>query len=106
MEMSDPKDWIVPGKNRRLVKPRGADRRVKFGKARREIFLGHLAATCNVTASAKAAGISLSAVYRCRMRDAAFREAWDQTLQQGYARLEAALLLRATGRGLGSNADV
>jgi hypothetical protein len=42
MEMSDSDDWIVPGKNRRLVKPRGADRRVKFGKARRETFLGHL----------------------------------------------------------------
>jgi hypothetical protein len=97
--MGDSYEWIVPGKNRRLVKPRGADRRVKFGKARREIFLGHLAATCNVTASAKAAGISFSAVYRCRMRDAEFREAWEQALEQGYARLEAALLLRATGGG-------
>jgi hypothetical protein len=46
LQMSDSDDWIVPGKNRRLVKPRGADRRVKFGKARRETFLGHLAATC------------------------------------------------------------
>jgi hypothetical protein len=99
--MSDPQDWIVPGKNRRLVKPRGQDRRVKFGKARREIFLGHLAATCNVTASAAAAGISFSAVYRCRMRDPEFREAWEQALEQGYARLEAALLLRATGGGGG-----
>jgi hypothetical protein len=28
MEMSDSEGWIVLGKNRRLVKPRGADRRV------------------------------------------------------------------------------
>jgi hypothetical protein len=103
--VSDSDDWIVPGKNRRLVKPRGADRRVKFGKARREIFLGHLAATCNVTASAAAAGISFSAVYRCRMRDPEFREAWEQALEQGYARLEAALLLRATGGGGGISSD-
>jgi len=92
-------DWIVPGKNRRLVKPRGVDRRVKFGKARREAFLEHLAATCNVTASAAAVGISFSAIYRCRMRDPEFREAWVQALEQGYARLEAALLLRATSGG-------
>jgi hypothetical protein len=88
-------EWIVPGKNRRLVTPRGQDRRVKFVKAKREVFLEHLAATCNVTASAEAAGVSLSAVYRCRMRDAEFRDDWALALGQGYARLEAALLRRA-----------
>ncbi len=88
-------EWIVPGKNRRLVKPRGRDRRVKLGKEKRAIFFEHLAATCNVTASAEAAGVSFSAVYRCRMRDPGFREDWKAALEQGYARLEAALVERA-----------
>lgn len=88
-------EWIVAGKNRALVKPRGADRRVKFGVKRRERFLEHLAATCNVTASAEAAGISFSAAYRARMKDPEFRADWQLALEQGYARLEAALLERA-----------
>ena len=92
-------EWIVPGKNRRLVKPRGADRRVKFDKRRRLVFLEHLAATCNVTASAEAAGVSWSAVYRCRMREPDFREDWREALEQGYALLEAALLEQALGGG-------
>lgn len=95
MSGKEEEQWIVPGKNRRLVKPRGQDRRVKLVKARRETFLEHLAATCNVTASAEAAGVSFSAVYRCRMRDPGFQEEWKDALEQGYARLEAALLERA-----------
>lgn len=88
-------EWIVPGKNRRLVKPRGADRRVKLTGSRRKLFLDHLAATCNVTAAAAAAGVSFSAVYRCRARDPEFRRQWADALDQGYAVLEAALLDQA-----------
>lgn len=94
--MERAEEWIVPGKNRQLQRPQGVDRRVKFGKARRETFLEHLAATCNVTASAAVAEVSFSAVYRCRMRDAEFRAAWQAAIEQGYARLEAALIARAT----------
>jgi hypothetical protein len=99
MSGEEGKEWIVPGKNRRLVKPRGVDRRVKFGRKRQRTFLEHLAATCNVTASAAAAGVSFSAVYRCRMRDPEFRAAWKEALEQGYALLEAALLERAMRLG-------
>ena len=95
----DEQAWIVPGKNRRLVVPQGSDRRVKLTGKRRTIFLEHLAGTCNVTASAEAAGVSLSAVYRCRMRDGQFREEWREALEQGYARLEAALIERAMRGG-------
>ena len=84
---------IVPGCNRGLHERKR--RHAYFGKARREAFLEHLAATCNVMASAEAAGVSVSAVYANRMKDAGFREDWRAALEQGYARLEAALIERA-----------
>ena len=66
-----------------------------FGKQRRETFLEHLAATCNVKRSADAAEVTVQCVYKQRMKDGAFREAWGRALEQGYARLEAMLLERA-----------
>lgn len=89
----EPKDEIVPNCNRRLQKRR--KRHNLFGKRRRAIFLEHLAATCNVQASAAAAGVAVSTVYANRMRDADFRADWQAALEQGYARLEAALIERA-----------
>ena len=88
---------IIPNTNRRLQVSR--TRRKLFGKARQEAFLEHLAATCNVTASAAAADICVGSVYRERMRNPEFRAAWGQALEQGYARLEAALLARAAAGG-------
>ena len=70
-------------------------KRVRFRLARQELFLEHLAATCNVARSAAAAGVTPQCVYQCRIRDAAFRAAWGVALEQGYARLEAALIARA-----------
>ena len=84
---------IVPGCGRALHVRR--KRHKYFGKRAKEAFLEHLAATCNVQASAKAAGVAVSTVYAHRMRDAQFAEDWDAALRQGYARLEAALLERA-----------
>ncbi len=98
-------EWIVPGKNRRLVRTGGGDRRVKFTPARRELFLENLAASCNVTASAAAAGVSFSAAYRCRMRDPEFRAAWAEAIDQGYAMLEAGLLEQAMRRRRDAEAE-
>lgn len=85
----------VPGCNRALhVRKR---RHASFGKERRRTFLEHLAATCNVTASADAAGVSHSCVYANRMKDPGFRADWALALEQGYARLEMALLERTFG---------
>ena len=53
------------------------------------MFLAHFAATCDVTASAAAAGVSESTVYNHRRSDPAFAAGWDEALEQGYARLEA-----------------
>jgi DNA-binding transcriptional LysR family regulator len=58
--MDEEQEWTVHGKNRRLVKPQGVDKRVKFGAKRQAIFLEHLAATCNVTASAAAEALGVA----------------------------------------------
>lgn len=94
MRKKAPEDEIVPNTNRRLQRRR--KRTTLFGVRRRQIFLEHLAATCNVTASAEAAGVHVTTTYVCRMRDEGFRADWDAALVQGYARLEAALLERAS----------
>lgn len=59
------------------------------------VFLDSLAASCNVTASAAAAGFSTEAIYRRRRNDPAFAERWQAALDQGYARIEMMLVKRA-----------
>ena len=62
------------------------------------IFLTELAATCNVRAAAAAAGFSTTAIYNRRMRSAEFAAAWALALDQGYARIETALVELASAR--------
>ena len=64
-------------------------RRVRFTEERRNDFLAHFAATCDVTASAAAAGVCVSTVYEHRRTDGAFAALWDEALEAGYVRLEA-----------------
>lgn len=59
------------------------------------MFLDHLAATCNVAASAAAAGFSRTAVNARRRRDPGFAQRWQAALEIGYSRIEALLLRRA-----------
>lgn len=84
------KDIDVAG-SRKLEKP---EKRV-WNKVSREKFLGHLAETSNVTASAKAAAMTASSVYALRRRSPEFRNLWAEALAEGYARLEAELLRQA-----------
>ncbi len=79
---------IVPG-NRRRMQKRRAPRRKLFGKAAKEAFLEALAATCNVQASAEAAGFGVGVVYAHRMKDREFAEKWWLALEQGAAKLVA-----------------
>ncbi|MFL6844328.1 MAG: hypothetical protein ACJ8ER_05545 [Allosphingosinicella sp.] len=88
----------VTGGNRRRVQVRKAPRR-SFGEAERKIFLDHLAACCNVTAAAAAAGVGVSTVYDARRRDPVFAQQWDEAIETGYATLEALLIERAAGGG-------
>ncbi len=63
--------------------------------ARTKLFLEHLSQHCNVSAALAHSGMASSSLYRQRRDNSAFRKAWDQALDQGYARLEAILLDRA-----------
>ncbi|QUT06284.1 hypothetical protein KFK14_02015 [Sphingobium phenoxybenzoativorans] len=59
---------------------------------RREIFLNVIAQTCNLSHAAKACGMHVSSAYRLRARDAAFRDAWEDALEQAYTALEMAVV--------------
>jgi hypothetical protein len=91
-------DLSVTGGNRRRVQAR---KRVEggFGEAKRRIFLDHLAACCNVTAAAAAAGVGVSTVYDARRRDPEFARQWGEAIEAGYATLEALLIERAAKGG-------
>ena len=65
---------------------------VEFDRERKQIFLDHFAATCNLEASAVEAGISLSPVYRALKTDPAFLEGFEEALQLGYLCMEAEAL--------------
>lgn len=71
------------------------DRRKKFGAAAQKLFLGHLAQTSNVSASAKIAGVTTKPVYDLRKKSLEFCAQWLHALTEGYARLEANLLAEA-----------
>ena len=58
-------------------------------------FLTALADSCNVKLAAQVAGVSTSAIYVRRGKDASFRAGWDRALAEGYARLELMMLERA-----------
>lgn len=75
---------------------RGAKRWTAQSEA---VFLDHLAATCNVTASAAAAGFSKVTVYNHQRSDPAFMERWEWALAQGYVRIEMRLV-QTTGDAL------
>ena len=66
-----------------------------WSKAKEGEFLGALEATCNVTAAAAIAGVSVSAAYRRRKQHAAFRIGWHEAIGLAYQRLELALIERA-----------
>jgi hypothetical protein len=68
-------------------------------------FLGHLAASCNVKASAQAVGMSEQGVHRLRLRSPEFRTAWEAAIEEGYVRLELFLLERAIKGASGAGQD-
>lgn len=75
----------------------GRAKRVKTGgyqwsEEAEEAFFDHLAASCNVRASAEAVGFTADTVYRQRRMRPEFAQRWQAALEQGYARLEMALV--------------
>ena len=57
-------------------------------------FLTMLAETCNVTLACGEAGVSISAAYARRKKNAAFRAAWGEAIAVAYRRVELMLLER------------
>ncbi len=60
----------------------------------RRLFCEHLAASSNVTASAKAAGVTAQRAYKTRRDEPGFARAWEEALCEGYDHLEMELLAR------------
>lgn len=81
------------GKSRKVQVRKG--RGDGWTEAKRRVFLDHLAATCNVRASAAAAGMGEHSAYALRRRDAGFAEQWQAAVATGYAAIEAMLMARA-----------
>lgn len=81
----------IRGGDKRLLQRRGVPRPT-VTQAQRRAFLDALAATCNVTYAAGAAGFCVSSAYAQRRRRADFAQAWDEALASGYDRLEQELL--------------
>jgi hypothetical protein len=82
---------IVGGATPKARKPRKND----WTKAKEETFLTTLGETCNVTAAAEAAGVSVSSAYARRKKVAAFRAGWAEAIGTAYQRLELVMLDRA-----------
>jgi hypothetical protein len=82
---------LVGGKTPRMRKasPDG------WTKAKEAEFLSALEETCNVTAAAAVASVSVSSAYRRRKSHAAFRIGWHEAIGLAYQRLELALIERA-----------
>jgi hypothetical protein len=74
--------------NRRIYQRRRR-RNVRFDSARRELYITHLAETCDSRAAAEAAGVHPSTVQLHRRTDPVFDEAHEAALAEGYAFLEA-----------------
>ncbi len=85
-----PEGRIQPNKHRSLQLTRS--KRKLFGRAAKKDFLEWFAATANLGWSARQAGFNYKTVLKHRMNDAAFAEAYDRALRQGYARLQGQLL--------------
>lgn len=68
------------------------ERPVRWTAAMRDGFFAHLAGSCNVVASARAIGVSLTQVHHRRRTDAAFASLWAEAIEAGYQLLEMRML--------------
>jgi hypothetical protein len=73
--------------------------RVKQGRWSAKVeaaFLAELTATANVSAAARAAGVTLQCVYMRRKHYPAFKAEWDAAVAEGFARIETLVVCAAT----------
>lgn len=99
--MADGKSRRGAGRDRIVQRQSGAAgnhaqlRRVRkdgWTIGRRKIFMETLAATCNVSEAARAAGKCLASAYSQKKRDPGFAREWQDALCRAYDELEALLL--------------
>ena len=91
IERNGPVGEIIQGADTdklKLVATKGK----RWSGAAEDIFIETLAATCNVTRSAAACGFSTVIAYRRRLKHAGFAERWKVALENGYTRLELAVV--------------
>lgn len=60
----------------------------------RDLFLGTLAETSNVSEAARKAGVNPGRAYKVRRDEPAFRQSWYEALLEGYEHLEMETLYR------------
>ena len=84
---------MADGTGSRRRRPAAAAGVAGFAKWSR-VFLAELAATSNVSAAARKAGVSTARVYEARRDNAAFYRRWQEALCEGYDLLEMATLQR------------
>lgn len=72
---------------------------VRWTAGMKDRFLDHLAATCNVKASAAEIGVDPVSVYRLRRNDPRFAGQWADALAAGYEMLETQLVGHALAGG-------
>lgn len=89
------KDMTIAALNKKRPLQKRKVRRGGWTAKKKAAFLDHLAATCNVAASARKVRMGEGGVYALRRRCAEFRAGWALALAEGYARLELMLLERA-----------
>ena len=72
-------------------------RKARWSAAKEKIFFRELATLCSVRGALRAAGLVRESreVYERRKRNAAFRAAWEEAIDQSYAMLELEMLERA-----------
>jgi hypothetical protein len=78
---------VVRGNNRRRLQRRRM-RHLKFDTGRQEVFLNHFAGCGDAREAAAVAGVDHSTVYNHRRKNPVFAAAFDDALEQCYARLE------------------
>ncbi|HEX8624679.1 MAG TPA: hypothetical protein VF782_06320 [Allosphingosinicella sp.] len=88
VEVGEDGDERIASNNRRVIRRRRM-RHVRFDARRKGIFLASFAQSCDLLASAAAAGICERTVYYHLRSDPAFAEAFQAALEEGYRQLEA-----------------
>jgi len=90
----DGDELVVRGSNGRRTQV--ARSRLKQWSPRVETrFLAVLASTCNVKAACAEVGLTAASAYGHRQRWPVFMQRWDEAIENGYIRLEAALVENA-----------